>query len=203
MNSIQAENGTEVYTDDIYMYADEYEESLRDSSKLYEQSSSTFTGLIKYINRKMGFDYNKSMNEDIELLDSIWNTYVDLVYKYNQKPTIMEFALLIGVNRDTIYSWSNGDTRTEYNSKLSRTRSDTVKRWQAECKLGRYKGAAAGNVGYIFLCKAVDGMAETAPVQTEPKRQALPADQLPRLGNVNGSELCEIDTQLDMANDES
>ena len=52
-------------------------------------------------------------------------------------------------------------------------RSDTVKKWQEECALGRYKSAASGNVGGIFLCKAVDGMAETAPVQVG-QQQGIP-----------------------------
>lgn len=204
MNSIQAENGTEIYTDNIYMYADQYIDTvLKDDSGLYAQSSSQFTGMIKYISRKMGFINNKKMYEDIVLLNDIWNIYTDLVYKYNQKPTIEEYSLLIGCTRDTIYQWLNGNIRVEYSSKLSQTRSDTVKRWQQECKLGRYKGAAAGNVGYIFLCKAVDGMAETAPIQTEPKWQEITVDQLPRLDGSDDSELCEIETQLNMTNDET
>ena len=62
----------------------------------------------------------------------------------------------------------NGECRSnDICVKLGSSRSDTVKKWQSECALGRYKGAASGNVGMIFLCKAVDGMAETAPVQTQ------------------------------------
>ena len=62
----------------------------------------------------------------------------------------------------------NGEYRnTDYCEKLGSSRPDTIKKWQAECALGRYKGAASGNVGMIFLCKAVDGMVETAPVQVQ------------------------------------
>ena len=60
MNTVQAGNA-EVYTNDIYMYADEYESSLKDTDELYKQNSSQFTGMIKYINRNMGFYKNKSM----------------------------------------------------------------------------------------------------------------------------------------------
>ena len=56
--------------------------------------------------------------------------------------------------------------------KLSTSRPDTIKKWQEECRLNRYKGAASGNVGYIFLCKAVDGMVETAPIQIPNRVQA-------------------------------
>lgn len=186
-NTIETPGGVEIYPNRIYELADEYEASLKDPEQLYKLSSSTFTGMIKYINIHMGW-YNRNYNikyiySNIGLLNDIWNIYVDLVYKYNQKPTIMEFAMLIGSSRDTIYEWANGYMRNDVHEKSSMKRSDTVKGWIAECRLGRYKGAAAGNVGYIFLCKAVDGMTETAPVQVDTKRRALSADNLPKLSD--------------------
>lgn len=165
--STKAGNGVEVFEDDIYIYAQQYIDSLPDASALSTPNSNTFTGMIKYINRHMGF--TKAMYADINILNNIWDIYTDLVYKYMQKPTIEEYCLLTGISRETIYSWMNGITRVDNNEichKLGSSRSDTLKKWQAECALGRYKGAASGNVGMIFLCKAVDGMAETAPVQT-------------------------------------
>lgn len=166
--STKAGNGVEVFEDDIYIYAQQYIDSLPDASALSTPNSNTFTGMIKYINRHMGF--TKAMYADINILNNIWDIYTDLVYKYMQKPTIEEYCLLTGISRETIYSWMNGITRVDNNEichKLGSSRSDTLKKWQAECALGRYKGAASGNVGMIFLCKAVDGMAETAPVQTQ------------------------------------
>ena len=168
---------------------------------MYKQNSSQFTGMIKYINRNMGFYKNKSMYGDIDLLNDIWEVYTDLVYKYNQKPTIEEYALLIGISRDTLYTWLRGEHRKDdYCEKLSLFRSDTVKKWQEECKLGRYKGAAAGNVGYIFLCKAVDGMAETAPVQADTQPRAQEVEELPILGQAKPVELCDNQTQLEEGN---
>ena len=96
-----------------------------------------------------------------------------------QKPTIEEFSLLIGIHRDTIFSWMNGETRKDdFSERLGTSRSDTIKKWQDECRLGRYKSAASGNVGGIFLCKAVDGMAETAPVSTVNQEQHRTAEQI-------------------------
>ena len=107
--------------------------------------------------------------QDINILKNIREIYTDLVYRYNQKPTIEEYALLIGIHRDTLYSWAKGECRsTDICEKLNLSRPDTVKKWQEECALGRYKSAASGNVGGIFLCKAVDKMVETAP---EPIKQ--------------------------------
>jgi len=158
--------GIDVYEHEIYALADEYINRLPDASLISAPNSNCFTGMIKYINRHIGF--TRDMYADINILNDIWDIYTDLVYKYMQKPTIEEYALLIGVHRDTLYSWLNGECRSnDICVKLGSSRSDTVKKWQAECALGRYKGAASGNVGMTFLCKAVDGMAETAPVQTQ------------------------------------
>lgn len=164
-NTTVTEQGIEVYTNTINYYADEYVNSLYDQEEIYKPNSNQFTGMIKYINKHVGF--SRDILESITVLNEIWEAYTELVYKYNQKPTIEEYALLIGIHRDTIYSWAKGECRADdYCEKLSFSRSDTIKKWQDECALGRYKSAASGNVGGIFLCKAVDGMAETAPVQT-------------------------------------
>ena len=177
VNTVKTERGTEIYTDDMYIYADEYINTLHDPESVYNSIGNTFTGMIKYINRHMGF--TKEIYADINILNNIWEIYTDLVYRYNQKPTIEEYALLIGVNRDTLYSWMKGETRNgDICEKFGTSRSDTIKKWQEECKLGRYKSAASGNVGGIFLCKAVDGMVETAPVQIENSEQKRSIEEI-------------------------
>ena len=174
-NTELAYNGTKVYTNDMFYYADEYISTLNKPEDIY--ASNVFTGLIKYIRRNIKFD--KDIYEDIDVLNDIWEVYTELVYKYMQKPTIEEFSLLIGIHRDTIYSWMNGETRkSDYSERLGTSRSDTIKKWQDECRLGRYKSAAAGNVGGIFLCKAVDGMVETAPVLVANPEQHRTAEQI-------------------------
>lgn len=197
-NTVTANNGVEVYTDNMIYFADEYISTLRNPDDIY--TSSVFTGLIKYIRRNVNFD--KSIYDDIDILNNIWEVYTELVYKYMQKPTIEEFSLLIGVHRDTIYSWMNGERRgiiyrdkdgnvindfftwnnshrgEPYTQEPSTVRADTIKKWQDECRLGRYKSAAAGNVGGIFLCKAVDGMVETAPVPVANQEQHRTAEQI-------------------------
>ena len=190
-NTVIADNGAEIYTDRIFELADDYISTLRDDEEIYKPNSNQFTGMIKYINRHIHFE--RSILADINILNNIWECYTELVYKYNQKPTIEEYCILINISRDTMYSWLNGECRNnDICEKLGTTRSDTVKKWQEECRLGRYKGAASGNVGMIFLCKAVDGMAETAPVQVAVKQGALSATELPKLG---GRIVAEIETK--------
>lgn len=177
VNTVKTEEGIEVYIDDMYMYADQYINTLHDPESIYNSIGNTFTGMIKYINRNMNF--TKDIYADINILNNIWEIYTDLVYKYNQKPTIEEYCLLVGISRETLYSWMRGEYRnSDICEKFGSSRSDTIKKWQEECKLGRYKSAASGNVGGIFLCKAVDGMVETAPVQIENQAQKQSIEEI-------------------------
>lgn len=176
-NTVITENNVEVYEDRIFELADEYIDTLANKEDIY--NSNTFTGLIKYINRKYLREEKENIIININILNDIWELYTELVYKYNQKPTIEEYAILIGISRETIYSWMRGEYRnTDICERLGSSRSDTIKKWQDECRLGRYKSAASGNVGGIFLCKAVDGMVETAPVQVENKAQVQSIEEI-------------------------
>lgn len=174
-NTVKTDIGVEVYENDIYRLSDEYVDTL--NKRCDVEKPNVFTGMIKYINRHIRFE--KNIYDSIDILNNIWCSYTDLVYKYNQKPTIEEFALLVGISRETLYSWMRGDTRQgDFSERLGSSRSDTIKKWQEECKIGRYKSAASGNVGGIFLCKAVDGMVETAPVQVENAAQRRTIEQI-------------------------
>lgn len=193
-NTVIANNGIEIYENRFQELTDEYISTLLHPEDI--EKSNTFTGLIKYINRKYLRDEKDNIIIDINILNDIWEMYVELVYKYNQKPTIEEFAILLGINRDTIYSWMKGETRNDYCDKLGSSRSDTVKKWQEECRLGRYKSAATGNVGGIFLCKAVDGMVETAPIPVENKAQVQSIEAIQ--AKYKPTELSENGTQLEL-----
>lgn len=171
---------------------DDYIATLRDPDTIYSQKGSTFTGLIKKLHKRLNI--TNQVYADIDTLNDIWDVYTELCYRFSQNPTIMEFALLVGCSRDVIYSWMNGEYRaSDICSRLNLSRADTVKKWADECRMGRYKSAAAGNVGGIFLCKAVDGMAETAPVQVDAANMHKTAEQIAR---ERGLELHENETQL-------
>lgn len=200
-NTVTADGGSEVYINQMYSLADEYIDTLNDQERIYNASGNTFTGMIKYICRNTDFTDRKYT--DIHFLDRIWDIYTDLVYKYNQKPTIEEFALLVGISREIIYQWDKGDRRgtiykdkdgnviedffswnnshrgEPYTKETCEERSKIIGKWKEECRLGRYKSAASGNVGGIFLCKAVDGMVETAPVQiNDNERKNVSIDEI-------------------------
>lgn len=209
-NTDQTKDGIEVYTHKIQELADEYINTLDDPDLIYNPQTSFFNGMIKYIYNNY-FKHNPIDYSDIEHMDSIWDIYTGLCYKYNKYPTIIEFCLLINISRDTLWEWKKENTRKykyytvdgteikdfpawrlnhqneEYTKELSTTHSDTVKKWLAECENALFRGAAEGNkVGCIFALKANYGYTETAPVQiVNQHQQALTTAELPKLGAEN------------------
>ena len=187
---------TEIYLDTIHQLTDEYISTLDDPEKIYE-NNTLFNGLIKYISinhfKKHPVDY-----DDIQGIDRIWDIYTGLCYKYNKYPSIIEFSMLININRDTVNSWKNQETRSylyydtdgnrikdiagwklnhpngEYTRELSISHSVTVKKWLAECEQNLYRGASESNkIGCIFALKANYGYVETAPKQIENPHQQV------------------------------
>lgn len=193
-NAERTQGGQEVYTHRIKSLADEYIDTL-DNPEDIHNNNTLFNGLIKYIYNNY-FKYNPIDYADIEYIDSIWDIYTSLCYKYNKYPTIIEFCLMINISRDTVNSWKNGDTREykyytkdgelikdlpvwklnhpgeEYRQESSTSHSYTVKKWLAECENNLFRGAAEGNkVGCIFALKANYGYTETAPVPVQNPHQ--------------------------------
>ena len=103
----------------------------------------------------------KPSNDNIELLDKMFNTYVRLCSKYHVLPTLEVFSFLVGINRTTFTDWMNGVYRT------NSSHGDTAKKWFDICKncaINRLHNQTGTNANLIFVAKAAYGMAETAPV---------------------------------------
>lgn len=158
-NTVKAENGTEVYENKINQYADEYINDLSDPESI-NNNPSLFTGMIKYIYKCL-FKKNPIDNNNINLLDDIFNVYTELCYKYNKRPTLLNFSLLVGINNDTFNAWKNEEYRRGTDG-TSSEHSRTVKKWLAECESSLLDGATERNsVGCIFALKANYGYTET------------------------------------------
>lgn len=208
-NTIQAQDGAEIYQHKILELADEYLESLDSPEDIYNPGTSCFNGMIKHISRHL-FKKHKLDYSDIETLDDIWDIYASLCYKYNRCPTIMEFCLLVNIARDTLWQWRTERTRAykyyttdgmeikdfpawrinhqdeEYVKKPSTSHSDAVKKWSSECESILYRGAVEGNkIGCIFALKANYGYRETAPAPPETASpKALEDEQIPQIGSI-------------------
>ena len=205
-NAIKAENGIEVYEHDIKYYADEYISQLPEKEDSINNNPSLFTGMIKYIykhlfkpGKKDKVKYNANTNldtGDIELLNNIWEVYTELCYKYNKRPTILNFRLLIGIDKRTIDTWRRGEFRAGEDG-ASSAHSQTVKKWLAECESSLVDGATERNsVGCIFALKANYGYTET-PQRVEivngqqPEQIAADIAARHKIGQVEKPELPE------------
>jgi len=158
-NTVRAENGVEVYETKIHYFASEYINTLDDPESI-NNNPSLFTGMIKYIYKRL-FKYNPVNNDDITVLDDIWGIYTELCYKYNKRPTLLNFSLMVGVSNDTFNAWKNGEYRAGEGG-ASSAHSLTVKKWLKECESSLVDGATERNsVGCIFALKANYGYTET------------------------------------------
>ena len=160
----------EIYETKIHEYADEYINTLSDPESI-NNNPSLFTGMIKYIykylfkpkrNDKVLYNSNSVLDTgDIELLDNIWNIYTELCYRYNKRPTLLNFSLLVGIGNDVFNSWIRGEYRAGENG-ASSPHCQTAKKWKAECESSLVDGATERNsVGCIFALKANYGYTET------------------------------------------
>ena len=166
-NTTVTEQGIEVYENDIYRLVDEYINTVLQvtpeefgTQKEYKATvADSFVDMIFYIADRIP----KPSNDDIELLDNIFNIFVRICSKYNVLPTLEVFSFLVNINRSTFSDWMRGDYRT------SSSHGITVKKWFDICKnctVNRLNNQPGTNANLIFVAKAAYGMAETAPMQT-------------------------------------
>lgn len=183
-NTVRAERGIEVYETRIHELADDYINILDDPEKI-NNNPSVFTGMIKYIykhlfkprkNDKVLYNANTILDTgNIDLLNNIWDVYTELCYKYNKRPTILNFSLMIGVDNRTIDTWRRGEFRAGEDG-ASSAHSLTVKKWLSECESSLLDGATERNsVGCIFALKSNYGYTET------PQRIEITGSQTPTL----------------------
>ena len=165
-NTMTTYEGIEVYEHKIYEYADEYISKL-DNPDSINKNSSLFTGMIKYIyinvfkpNKNTVRYNNKNTNinmDNVELLDDIWDIYTNLCYKYQKRPTLLNFGLLTGITTETFRTWKNGEVRGGVTS----PHSVSVKKWLEECESSLLDGATENNsIGCIFALKSNYGYTE-------------------------------------------
>lgn len=165
-------NGSDIYLHDIYYYADRYiAEELRlseDDDNYIQTVADNFVAMILYIHDNI----QKPSNDDIELLDSIFNIFIRLCSKYRVLPTLECFSFLTGINRATFTDWMNAEYRK------TSAHGNTAKKWFNICKsftLNRLHNQRGTDANLIFVAKAAYGMAEAAPVQTD-RMEHLPQE---------------------------
>ena len=165
-NTTTTTTGIEVYENQIWQLVDEYIDTVLhisqndyDSIEKYKKEiANNRIDLFFYISDRI----EKPNNNDIELLDNIFNIYIRVCGRYGISPTLQMFGILVGINNMTFSDWANGDYRT------ASTHGITVKKWKETCgafALDKLHNQDGTNANLIFACKVAYGMAETAPVQ--------------------------------------
>lgn len=165
-NTTTTKTGIEVYENQIWQLVDEYIDTVLqinqndyDSIEKYKKEiANNRIDLFFYISDRI----EKPNNNDIELLDNIFNIYIRVCGRYGISPTLQMFGILVGINNMTFSDWANGDYRT------TSTHGITVKKWKETCgafALDKLHNQDGTNANLIFACKVAYGMAETAPVQ--------------------------------------
>lgn len=158
----------QIYKNNIYALVDDVKQEpqfINKSDEELKQDKSFFPILVdyiydNYIGDLLGNKKNKySVSYDIGLLDYIFNIYTKLVYlyKWNNKPNILEFSILTGISRESIYKWLNGDIDNIPQSdnerrSITRDKIDTVQKWITVCENALVDGN--DTIRDIFLLKA-------------------------------------------------
>lgn len=156
-NTVKTQSGVDVYLHDIYYYADEYVE--KEHKKDEDKVADYFVDMVFYIADRI----KKPNNDDIDLLDQIFDIYVRLCAKYRVLPTLEVFGFLVKINNSTFSDWMKGEYRA------SSPHSQTVKKWKEICKsmvIYRLHNQYGTNSNLIFTAKAAYGLVETMPTPT-------------------------------------
>ena len=173
-NTITASPNIEVYENKIWLLVDEYINTVLcihqddyDSIEKYKKDiANNRIDMFFYIADRI----EKPNNNNIELLDNIFNIYIRVCGRYGISPTLQMFGILVGINNMTFSDWANGDYRT------TSTHGITVKKWKETCgafALDKLHNQDGTNANLIFACKVAYGMAETAPIPAG-QQQGIP-----------------------------
>ena len=202
-NTVAAYNGVEIYTSKILELADDFFDHELDDKRREDiyNNSSIFMSMILYISDNIP----KPDNNDIDLLDNIFNIYIRLCVKYNMLPTLEAYSMLININPGTFTRWINGEYRNTiyydsnnqyiadfaawqlnhrgepYRAEPSTAHCEAVKKWKNICKnflVNSLQNSRGTDANKIFVAKAAYGMVETAPVPVVNQEQHRTAEQI-------------------------
>ena len=173
-NTITTSQNIEVYENKIWILVDEYistvlcinQEDYDSIEKYKKDIADNRIDMFFYISDHI----EKPDNNNIELLDNIFNIYIRVCGRYGISPTLQMFGILVGINNMTFSDWANGDYRT------TSTHGITVKKWKETCgafALDKLHNQTGTNANLIFACKVAYGMAETAPIPAG-QQQGIP-----------------------------
>ena len=191
-----------IYQNNIYALVDDLKQDnqfIGLSDEELKNNKAFFPRLIdylynNYIGEMLGNKRGKVVLYDINILDDLFKIYIDLVYKYkwNNKPFMVEYSTLVGINNDTIYSWLNGEYKGileagKEDRDITRERSEIVQKWRSICERELLNGN--DTIRDIFILKAKHGYRDNNnDIQiTVNHKNIISADDLPALIGLNSN----------------
>lgn len=129
-------------------------------------SSQGLTELLKDIGRKYKADI-----DNIKELNILWDIYTVICCTCRIKPTMLRFAIMIRVNRDTLQSWIKGENA----GRVASGHSVSAQKWKNECESTLYDEVIqTGNIGCMFALKANYGYRDNIQIIQSDERSGLP-----------------------------
>ena len=155
VNTIKTEDGAEVYESGIYDYLQQYinERGIEDMSK---EPQSKWNAALIYINKyvfindnELMSDINNSMYDEYKV-NKICDIYINLCYEYDKEISINGFHFLTGINRDTLYSWKNEETRSNIYYDSKGNRSSNIQMWKINHPNEEYRQESSSSCSDIY-----------------------------------------------------
>lgn len=206
LDQIENETPYKIYNNTIYSLVDDFID--REYAGLTEnelkENKAFFPLLIDYLYNNYIGDllcnkgYKKVVYNDIDTIDSLFNIYISLVYKYkwNNKPYIVEFSLFTGINKDTFYQWLNGEYNYIASNQsdnalkdcITSRHTDAVRKWISVCERALLDNN--DTIKDIFILKAKHGYRDNNnDIQITVNHKAIvDADTLPDLIGINSKD---------------
>lgn len=129
-------------------------------------NSQGLTELLKDIGRKYKADI-----DNIKELNILWDIYTIICCTCRIKPTMLRFAIMIQVNRDTLQSWIKGENA----GRVASGHSVSAQKWKNECESTLYDEVIqTGNIGCMFALKANYGYRDNIQIIQSDERTGLP-----------------------------
>lgn len=200
-----------IYQNNIYALVDDLKQDKQFQGLTDEDiknNKAFFPRLIQYLynnyigellGNKIGKG-NKIIYPDISVLNNLFYIYIDLVskYKWNNKPSLLEFSILTGIGRDTFYQWLNNDFNNnnglvdntpneDKRRHLTSDYTDSVRKWQSICEQALIDGT--DTIRDIFLLKSIFKYRDNTNVieVNHNIKSIISADDLPALIGLNSN----------------
>ena len=208
MEKVQEQEQTiEVFENDIQLYLSMFceENGIEDMKK---ESQSVWNGALRYIRRHVfnNKDLLKEPNNiyntnnsivsnynmyNYELVNNICDIYIDLCFINDKEVSILGFSNLTGIDNETINVWGNNDSKL---STLSFGIYKKLSQFREESLSNKLVTGNKNPVGVIAVLNRQYGWASPYTSDSNRKKQALTAAELPKLQDANCAKLIDNST---------